>query len=228
MPDDGKILRYFDKSKLLDPNNPYKMQSILPITDDRYLERHPEAKYMSYHTATKKKYKDLASYVKKFRCKNCEQYGNMKAIGDSKNPKFIVGLICSNCQHIFHLDSPIDEENIAMDKRPELLGRATRMKQRLSESEKLGIDKASRKNSPQKISAKTFLLKDSSIVSTSADFSQIVKKSLKNTGYPVPVHTGLIKSVYDAEDLQFNAMMQGKSIMKERTVYNTNKLVDII
>ena len=222
------ILKYFDKSKLVDPNNPYKMQEITPITDDRYLETHPEAKYMSYHTSIRRKYKDLAGYVKKFRCKNCTQYGTMKAIGDEKNPKLIVALICSDCKHIFHLNSPISEENIGMDKRPELMGRATKMKAKLTESEKLGIDKASRKNSPQKFSAKTFLLKDSSTTSGTADFSQIVNKSLKRTNYPIPTHQGLIKSVYDAEDMQYNAFMQGKSIIKEKKGFDIKQVLDIL
>lgn len=204
------------------------MTEVHDVTDDRYLATHPEARYMSYHTSVKRKYKDLSSYLRKFRCKYCQSFGNMKAIANDTNPHVISALICSNCNHIFHLDIPIDEQNLGIEKRPELMGRATKMKHKLSESEKLGIDKASRKDSPRNISLKTFLLKDSSDLSSISDMRQIVNKSLRRAGYPIPTQNSIIKSVYDAEDMQHNIMMEGKAILKEKTVYNLNQLYDVI
>jgi hypothetical protein len=223
--DNGKILKYFDKSKLIDANNPYKMTEIRSVFDDTYVQTHPEAKYMSYHTAVRKRYKDLPSFLRKFRCKKCMLYGTMKAIPDETKKNMTIALICSNCMNMVHLDSPIDNEDGAgIEKRPELIGRATRMKQKTSQSEKLGIDDALRKNSPVIISSKTFLLKDS-ITESPRDFNQLVRSHLKRVGYPIPFRHSIIKSVYDAEDMQYNAFMQGKSLVKEKTVYNTGHLV---
>lgn len=225
MHEDGKILKYFDKSKLIDANNPYRMTEIRNVFDDTYVNTHPEAKYMSYHTAIRKRYKDLPSFLRKFRCKKCMLYGTMKAIPDEQKKNLTIALICSNCTNLVHLDSPIDNDNTAgIEKRPELIGRATKMKQKASQSEKLGIDDALRKNSPYNISEKTFLLKDS-VTETPRDFNSLVRKHLKRVGYPMPIHSGIVKSVYDAEDMQYNAFMQGKSLTKEKVLYNTSRLV---
>lgn len=205
------------------------MQEINDVSDDRYLELHPEARYMSFHQSVKRKYKDLAGYIRKFRCKKCSLYETMKAIPDETNKNFVIALICSNCNNIVHLDIPLDPNNVAagIDKRPELMGKATKMKERLTESRKLGLDKALRKSSPQNVSEKTFLLKDSSSISSAADFSSMVRKSLRNTGLPMPTHNSTIKEIYD-QDVQFNRFMQGKGMIKEKTVYNTSQLGDII
>jgi len=229
MQDSNKVLKHFDRSKLLDQNNPFQMQEIHDVTDDRYLELHPEAKYMSYHNSIKRKYKDLASYIRRFRCKKCQLYETMKAIPDENNQRVVIALICSNCSNIVHLDIPLDPDNVnaGIDKRPELMGKATKMKEKLTDSRKLGIDKALRKDSPQNVSEKTFLLKDSSAISSQADFSMMVRKSLRNSGMPLPTTNTTMQSVYD-EDIQFNRFMQGKGLTKEKTVYNTSQLSDII
>ncbi len=219
-------LRFFDKDRLLNSENPFNMAEIHDISSDRYLQMHPESSYMSYHIATKNKYKDLPSYIRKFRCKKCELYGQMKAIGDDKNSGMVVALICANCRNLVKLDMPLDPQNVAagIDKRPELMGRSTKMKEKLSESQKLGIDKALRKTSPDLLSQKTFLMKDSAITSSGATFNQIVRKNLRKLNLPMPSNEGIIKKNYDPEDMQYNRFMQGKSIIKERTVYNTNQL----
>lgn len=228
-----KDLKILGQKKLIDPNNPYKITEIHDLGDpERVLERHPEYKSMSYHGSLHGKYRDLTQYLTKFRCKACNVTKTMKAVRDEHNKNLVVALICSSCNVLVPLDVKVDINNIGqqklgLDKRPELKGKATKLKLPLTESQKLGIDKASLKNTPHYSPQKTFLLEDSAASPRPKNFTALANKSLRRYGFPA-VTNPAIKSVDNVElpDDGFRKMMKdsGKTITSESTVYNINQV----
>lgn len=189
------------------------------------LSSHPQYAGLSYYAQSGRKYKDLTQFLKKFRCKNCHIYGHMAAIsGDQKSPHIIQSLICTNCSHIAPLEMPIDRFNIGktttgMDKRPNLVGKNTKFKSPISEVEKLGLDKALRKNSPRRFSSKTRLLETPlDNVKPGDSMMKIIHKQIHRANLPAPTHS-IIKSVYDPSDPQFNEVMSGLGMIKETMDY---------
>jgi transcription elongation factor Elf1 len=219
---EDRNLRILNPKNFVNPNNLMRIEAVMDDSDKQTkLSHNPHYAGLSYYSSSGRKYKDLASFLKKFRCKNCHVYGHMGTIStDKKSPNMIQALGCSNCGHIASLELPMDKNNLGktstgMDKRPNLVGKSTKFKEPISESEKLGLDKALRKNSPRKSPQKTRLLETPLDTIKSGDsMMKVIHKHLRRANLPMPTHS-LIKSVYDVQDDDYNKFMQGKGIIKE-------------
>jgi len=228
---DDKILRVLNPKNFVDPNNPMKIEAIRDMSGDKddVVLRNPHYATMSYYAKSGRKYKDFSSFLKKFRCKKCKVYGKMAALSMKDKPNMVEALLCTNCNFLAPLEHPVDKYNLGsgtsgIDKRPTIVGKATKFKMPISESQKLGISKALKKNSPeylrQQYSRKTHLL-NTSLQDSPTDNSmmKIIHKHLRRANLPMPIHS-TVKSVYDADDPDFNNMMEGKGIVKEILDYN--------
>lgn len=216
-----KNLRILDTKKLVDSENLYRIAAISDNSMDReaMLNRNPSYAGMSYWAHTGKKYKDLSSYLKKFRCKHCNAYAKMSAISRKDRPEIIDALICTNCSTVSPLDVPIDKNNIgnsmAVQHRPTLIGKSTKFKSPLTESEKLGLRKPSLRNLPGGGSPKTFLLEDQyGSKSPENSMFKIVTKHLRRAGFPMPTTHSVMRKNIENDDADFSRMMEGKGVIK--------------
>ncbi len=213
----------------VDPNNLMRITAITGPDDSReaVLKRNPQYSQMSYYSQHGRKYKDLATYLKKFRCKNCKAFGCMAAVAMKNRPNIIESLYCTNCSHLASLTVPIDRNNLgnsmAVEHRPSLVGKATKFKQPLSETQKLGISRAARSNLPNLRNSKTFLLEDQ-YQDKSPSNSTMLNRHLRRNNFPLPSTHSVIKKNVDKDDDDFARMMSGKAIVKETVDYTPNDI----
>lgn len=206
----------------------YRIQSVTENSPDfsAKLSRNPNYAGLSYYSATNRRYKDLSTFLKKFRCKSCHMYGGMKAITtDQKAPHMIQSLICSNCSYVAPLQLPIDRNNLGktstgMDKRPNLVGKSTKFKTPISEVEKMGFDKALRKGSQTRYisNRKTKVIDDDVNVKPNDSMMKLVHKQLRRSNLPTPTHSTIMKMEdIDKQDMEFSQFMRGMNIVRQVT-----------
>jgi RNase P subunit RPR2 len=229
-----KDLKVLGKNKLIDPNNPYKIEEIEDFgAQDRILERHPEYRSLSYHTSITGKYKDLTEYIRRFRCKSCHAYKTMKAIRDENNRNLITALICSSCNHLVPLDVKVDINNIGkqtlgLDKRPELRGKSTKLKAPLSESQKLGLDKRGLLDKSLESPRTTLFLEDSTDKKPS-NYITMINKHLRRYGFP-SVTNPAVKNIDQIEPMDegFRQFMHGKQLLSSKTTLDLHDALNSI
>jgi len=223
-----KGLKILNPSNFIDSNNVMRITSVTDtgIDKDAVLSRNPRLANLSYYTQTGRGAKDLHSFLRKFRCKNCHNYGQMKPVKSKPNsPHIIEALMCGICLYMHPLDVPIDKNNIGavspgVDKRPSLIGKSTKFKSPISEGQKLGLGKILRKSRPEYMkqgNSRTQLLSDSEPKPN--NMLKLIHSSLKKSGYPnVSVHSSIKKvEDIDKDDIEFSQYMSGMGIVRQVT-----------
>jgi Pyruvate/2-oxoacid:ferredoxin oxidoreductase delta subunit len=222
-----KILRVLSPSNFVDSNNLYRIQSVNDNSPDisAKLSRNPNYSGLSYYAASGRRYKDLTSFLKKFRCSNCHVYGMMAAITNkNKDTSHLIdALVCTNCNHVAPLQLPIDRFNIGktstgVDKRPVISGKNTKFRMPISESEKIGLNKAMRKSYPNRNigNSKTKLITDESDIKPSDTMMKTIHKHLRRANLPAPTNSTIMKvDDIDKQDYEFSQYMRGMGIIRQ-------------
>jgi len=222
-----KNLRILNPSNFIDSNNIYRIQSVTDDSPDisAKLSRNPHLSGLSFYSSAGKRYKDLSSFLKKFRCASCHIYGKMAAIPNkNKDAAHLVeALICTNCSHVAPLQLPIDRFNIGktstgVDKRPLISGKNTKFRMPISESEKMGFNRVLKRNHVNRGSSKTKLITDDSETKPNNSMLKTINRQLHRSNLPMPTHSTIMKvEDIDKQDYEFSQYMRGMGIVKQVT-----------